>query len=257
MFGNTRRALTYYTCVPAPAYRTDEHPPSVYVPEGPVLDGLNQFFTTRVFGPNRHILLAEAFAELDAEADAAHQARIDTVRRAVADLDRRRRQQIRALEVGGDEPDPEFIRQVRERIAELTGERASKQAEFAELETRTAERPNPALIDTLPVGTVRLNDVPEATLRHLFEAFRLEVHYDRRTNIATCRISLTGETIPAVQAVAQAAIGGSARTADAGDDVDTVTRATAGQRRSLWMRSVPPAGLEPAAKCLEGTCSIR
>nr|AGS49998.1 hypothetical protein [uncultured bacterium esnapd26] len=40
--------------------------------------------------------------------------------------------------------------------------------------------------------------MPDELSRRLFEALRLEIHYDGVTNEALCRITLTGDTIEAV-----------------------------------------------------------
>lgn len=182
---------------PKPGYVPDGHPPSLWVRQAPLLDGITGFFAEHIFGPNRHDLLAATQPRIDAETQTAHQARIDAVRRTLADLDKRHRRQIRALEVT-DEPDPDFIRHVRTRIAELKTERATKQAELDQLEAHTLHRPNPQLLHRLPLGEPDLANLPEPTLRRLFEAFRLQIHYDKRTNTATCHLTLTAETLPAV-----------------------------------------------------------
>ncbi|KQC34698.1 hypothetical protein [Frankia sp. ACN1ag] len=75
------------------------------------------------------------------------------------------------------------------------------QQKLAALEDEKAAAPNPGLLRALPVGPVELDELPEDLSRRLFEALRLEVRYKRATNIATCRITLTGETIPATARV--------------------------------------------------------
>ncbi|HKA10116.1 MAG TPA: hypothetical protein VKI99_06575 [Candidatus Dormibacteraeota bacterium] len=44
---------------------------------------------------------------------------------------------------------------------------------------------------------------PEPILRHLFEAFRLEVCYDRRLNTATCRVTVAAESIAGLRQAAE------------------------------------------------------
>ncbi len=84
----------------------------------------------------------------------------------------------------------------------MKAENTKLQTELDELEQHVHEQPNPDLLNVLPVGTCDLADLPEAITRRLFEALRLEVHYDKQSNTAVCRITLTGETIPAVQQAA-------------------------------------------------------
>ena len=43
--------------------------------------------------------------------------------------------------------------------------------------------------------------MPDDLSRRLFDVLRLEINYDRSTNLATCRVTLSGDT---VRAVAQA-----------------------------------------------------
>jgi hypothetical protein len=93
--------------------------------------------------------------------------------------------------------------------------------------------------------------VPEAILRRLFEAFRLQVHYDKRTNIATCWITLTGETLPAVRHLADSDTVKPLRSAG-NDTADS----PADQATSVPICCVPPAGFEPATYRLGGGCSI-
>jgi hypothetical protein len=55
----------------------------------------------------------------------------------------------------------------------------------------------------LPVGACDLDALPEDLARKLFEALRLEIHYNKTDNIAVCRITLSGETLPALQQTTQ------------------------------------------------------
>lgn len=54
------------------------------------------------------------------------------------------------------------------------------------------------LLDRLPVGELRLEAASESILRRIFEAFRLEVAYDRRTNRAECQVIISGEIVDSV-----------------------------------------------------------
>ena len=53
---------------------------------------------------------------------------------------------------------------------------------------------------------VDLAEVPEPVLWRLFEAFRLEIRYDKRTDTADCRITLTGTAIDMLGAAAAEAL---------------------------------------------------
>jgi hypothetical protein len=54
---------------------------------------------------------------------------------------------------------------------------------------------NPDLINALPITDIQIDQLPEDLARSLFEALRLEIHYNKHTNTATARITLTGQTI--------------------------------------------------------------
>jgi hypothetical protein len=48
--------------------------------------------------------------------------------------------------------------------------------------------------------------MPDEVSRRLFEALRLQIRYDFTTHIATCKITLTGDTIDAVARTSQETI---------------------------------------------------
>jgi site-specific DNA recombinase len=69
------------------------------------------------------------------------------------------------------------------------------ETQLANLQAHILHTPNADLIDTLPITEIQIDQLPEALARSLFEALRLEIHYNKHTNTATCRITLTGQTI--------------------------------------------------------------
>jgi site-specific DNA recombinase len=197
MFGKLRDDRTaYYTCQPAGS-APDGHPKSLWVREEHLLAGVFDFVAHHIFGPDRHALLTRALAGVDAEAERGRQHRLAALRRRVDDLDARRRRLLRNLELAEDERG-ELARDVTTRLAELRAERDSTQRELADLERQPPAVPSPRLLDALPIGPHRLAELPEPELRRLFEAFRLEIRYDRHTGVARCRVTLTAETQPAV-----------------------------------------------------------
>lgn len=70
-------------------------------------------------------------------------------------------------------------------VAELRAQRDDLTRQLGALEEETDLAPNPVLLDSLPVGKVN----PAGLSRRLFEALRLEIHYDPTTRIATVRPS--------------------------------------------------------------------
>jgi site-specific DNA recombinase len=77
-------------------------------------------------------------------------------------------------------------------------------------------------------------------VRRLFEAFRLTIHYDKRTNSARCRVIICADNLDATAATAETAMSPTVRDGGA----------------SFPMCAVPPAGFEPATPALGERCSI-
>ena len=155
------------------------------------------------------------------------------------DLTRRRERQFHALEVA-DDLDQSFIQGVQLRVADLDAQIKEKKAEIEKLKREAPPRQDPALVDSLPAGRCEIATLPDATRRRMFEAFRLQLHYDKRTNSVRCQVTLASETIGSVARAA----GDALRTGHHTDE------------NAVPICVVPPAGLEPAAKRLEGACSI-
>src|SRR5262249_26049378 len=116
------------------------------------------------------------------------------LRRNITDTEAKIKRTVRNLELVED-PDQDLIRDINERRAELRAHKQHCETQLAELEARILDAPNPDLIDALPVMEIQIDQLPEDLARSLFEALRLEIHYNKHTNTATCRITLTGQTI--------------------------------------------------------------
>ena len=78
--------------------------------------------------------------------------------------------------------------------------------QLAQAEDEVQYAPNPALLDYLPVTAIDLADMPDELSRRLFEALRLEIHYDYNTRTATCRVALLGDTIKIVVGTSRNAV---------------------------------------------------
>jgi hypothetical protein len=68
----------------------------------------------------------------------------------------------------------------------------------------------PSLLDALPVTCPDLARVSDERARELFDAFRLEITYDKPTHTIRCRATLPADTLPTAVAAAaddHAAIG--------------------------------------------------
>ena len=205
MFGKTRRQTAYYACAPKKGYHPPDHPASIWVREDAILHALHQFLARHVFGVYRHDLLA-ADARNHAETAAHdHTQRTAALRRTITDAETRGKRLARNLELL-DDPDPGFIRDLNERRAELRQHKTQLEAQLADAEASAALAPNPGLLAALPTGPLDLDRLPDDLTRALFEALRLQIHYDRATNQATCRITLTADTIHAATAASGAIV---------------------------------------------------
>ena len=207
MCGRAPRGTSYYVCAPKSGYTAEGHPgnASIWVREEALVRGVNAFLADRVFGQYRADLLAANLTMLDQANRGERDRQIAALRRSIIDTETRSRRLIRNLELA-DEPDQDMIRDINERRAELRAERDDLRRQLTEIEEHVSQETNPALLQALPVGSVDLEALPDGLSRRLFEAVRLEIYYNRETNIARCKITLTAETIPAVCASANAAV---------------------------------------------------
>jgi site-specific DNA recombinase len=134
-----------------------------------------------------------------------HTQTIAALRRAITDADTRGRRLARNLELI-DNPDQDFIRDLNERRAQIRHEKTRLETQLTEAEDRAAQVPNPALLAELPIGAIDLARLPDDITRNLFEALRLHIDYDKITNKATCRITLTAETLHAAATTSDAIV---------------------------------------------------
>lgn len=251
-YGKPSKGISYYVCAPKKPYRAPDHPASIWVPEQGLLRGLNRFLANQVFGEYRQDLLAEGLVQLDADEQRAREERGTALRAAIAEAETRGKRLIRNLELV-DNPDRDFIRDLNERRVELQEQQIDLEGQLAGLEAAIREIPNPGLLCELPITSIDLTDMSDEMSRLLFEVLRLEIHYDHRTGLATCRITLTGGSIAAVAGVADLMPGGTGRTPRTSEEKG-MSVGTKSPTPSFCV--APPAGLEPAAKRLEGACSI-
>ncbi|WP_189052880.1 hypothetical protein [Longimycelium tulufanense] len=130
---------------------------------------------------------------------------LTALRRSIADTEAKIKRTVRNLELV-DDPDRDLIRDINERRAELRAQKEQFESQLAEVEERILHAPNPDLIDALPVAKIQIDELSDDLARALFEALRLEIHYNKHTNQATCRITLTGQTITAARHAARTAV---------------------------------------------------
>lgn len=217
--GEVTSRHTYYRC-PAPeqdgellARRHPDHPPSVYVREDHLLDGILDFFAERVFHPDRSDRLGEHLRRLDQTARQHLQRQQAGLQRAIDDLDARKRRLVRALALNqrldhDDQQATLVIDELQRSLHDLDQQRHAKLQELATLADQHDQADAVDLLDALPIASDGdgLPELPEPVLRRLFAAFQLQVDYHRHTNWATVQVTLRTDNAAELQAVARDAL---------------------------------------------------
>lgn len=146
MKGKTRRGIAHYVCAPKKGYRPEGHPAvTPYIREDHLLREITRFLAARVFGAYRHALLSTSLQTLQETQRQEHDGHIANLQRAIADTDTKSKRLLRSLEAT-DEPDPDLLRDINERRAELRAIRT-------ELERQLDEALNTAQQTTKPGST--------------------------------------------------------------------------------------------------------
>ncbi len=133
MHGKRRKGITYYACSYGADYgetaATEAHDGAkwIYMREDHLLDLVERFLAQRIFGPLRLERLQTQLAAEQRGRGADQQRAARRLREHLADLDRRIKAQVQALEAGIE---PALV---AERIAELRTDRDTTQAALAEL----------------------------------------------------------------------------------------------------------------------------
>ncbi|GIH99154.1 putative recombinase [Planobispora takensis] len=203
MFGQTemrRKAqYSYYCCQPSINHKGREdrfpgHPKVVRVREDSLADAVHDLFQRRVFGPDRHALLAADLPATAHRAEDEWEARCKALKKGVAEITRKQDRLIAQIE--DSDGDAEFARRLRARFAELETDRRTRAEQLAEAEANPPARDHrTGLLDMIPMLSARLADLPEDLRRELFAAFHLEVRYNDRTGVALLRITIEEDTV--------------------------------------------------------------
>ena len=260
MNGKTRRGHAYYVCAPKKGYIPEGHPAagSFWIREDAIVAKLNEFLSAHIFGAYRRSLLGDTARELGAAAKQERQQRIDALRREIDDTTRMIKNLVRSLALF-DRPTKDLVDEVNDERDTLHKRKVQLGAQLAEVEEQNQQAANPGLLDVLPMGEVRVEELPEDVARRLFEALRLELRYCKSTNRVKCTVTLLGPTVVAArQAAHEASILPSDRDRrlerrnrenKKGEDVMS-------DISPVPILAVPSAGFEPATPASGGQCSI-
>jgi site-specific DNA recombinase len=207
MYGSTRKTYTYYRCeinernhAHQPWYPT--HPANILVRGDVLLPPVARFFTQRVFGPNRKLLLTDT--QPTPHADPELEARRAAVQADLADLQRRQTNLLRELEnlqpTGDADLDHAWRSGIQTRFAANVAEQRTKNSLLAELtrQQEDAAPPDLELFDAIPAAAIDITRLPEDKQRRLYDAFHLEVRYHAPRNEVTLRVTIDAETAPAL-----------------------------------------------------------
>src|ERR1017187_2309717 len=198
-------SYTYYVCPhdaakPRHAALAPDHPRSVSVREDALLAVVHQMFRERIFGPERAALLAELIPA-NAAAEAAQRGKQETaLRRRLRQIDASENAQAREIEALAHVKDPHSraVTAMRTRhlarFTELEDERAQADAQLAALAKTTHDTPDPSLLDRLPMLGDLITEAPIRLQRRLYEAFDLQLLYNRHMHQVTIWATITPTT---------------------------------------------------------------
>ncbi len=182
MAGKRRKGHTYYVCEYAASYgdtaALEAHGDQKFISarEDGLLRLVLRFFEQRIFGPLR---LERLEKQLRAEARSQRQngkLAGTKLRQRIAEIERRVKAQVQALENGIE---PELV---SERIAELRADKEALEETLAEVGAEREEAEDEELatqLEKLPDLSKALVEAPPEVQRQVFEAFELQIAYDK------------------------------------------------------------------------------
>jgi site-specific DNA recombinase len=183
MYGRKRKQHTYLTCDYGRTYgktaaeQIDGHGQCLSLREDALLPLVEKFFAQRIFGPMRLDKLERQLLAHLRSSQRGSDATRRRLRESIADLDERIGRQIEALE-RRIEPDL-----VAKRIAKLRTDK-----EQAEIELRALHPSDPSsetteslreALERMPDLSQALHDAPTQIKRQVFDAFGLQILYDK------------------------------------------------------------------------------
>ncbi|WP_325051957.1 recombinase family protein [Streptomyces triticagri] len=215
MHGKSSKGRLYYACQPKKAQDQDaewysSHPSAVWISERVLLDAIHRFFEDRIFGPDRHQLLADMLTAAAAANAPADTTKAQTLAAEAARLTRQKEALLDQLVIGeagdGDpETTAEFRRGIRKRFDALEQRRRAAQAKAEQIRSGSGERGagDPDLLCAIPQLSISFAALSEGIRREIFDSYRLRVRYDGRDRGVRIEATITAAVAPDLAAVVE------------------------------------------------------
>ena len=204
------RLYIYYRCPHNPARPSDaadypDHPRTVKAPETRLDEIAGLFFKEHVFGPGRAGLLAAQLPATDAAAAAERDAQAAALAARLKRIETGQNSCILELEeLPADPADTAAAAmrgRIRARFAQLHGEREQIEAQLAALAKTTPKAADPTLLDQLPMPGDILPGLPPQLKAELFQAFDLQILWNKPGRQATVFAEITEATLQALPGI--------------------------------------------------------
>ena len=222
MFGKMGRGNTYYACQKDPNQHSEApwysvHPMSVLVREDLLISAVDRFFSERVFGRDRCFFLPVDISSALTETSSTDNRDSDrlSLEASIAAAERKQGRLIQMLAQGlsdNDTPVGEydeaqeiaFRNGIRKEHAALTKQLAELADKLnALLSTATSEGGSDReLLEALPQLSLAITSLPEEEQRLLFDAFNLEMHFNRHTQELGMQVVIARHSIEHLSRVA-------------------------------------------------------
>jgi site-specific DNA recombinase len=234
----------YYQCPhnprnPRHAAACPGHPRTVKIPETRLDQITGLFFAEYVFGARRAELLAAQLPATDADAQAARDAQRAALTARIKQLDTAQNAQILSLEQLSPDPADTAAAAMRARItgrfAELHHQREHAQAQLDTLAVQTPKAADPTLLDEVPLAGDILPGLDPDLKARLFDAFDLQILWNKPGKQATVHAEITEATLRALPALLNPGQDGYDDTATAG-----ITTGEAADMEDLFESPIVP-----------------
>jgi len=209
-YGRGPDTRVYYQCPHNPARPRETadypgHPRTVKTPETRLDQITGLFFAEHVFGAGRAALLAAQLPATDADAAAERATQATALNARLKRIETGQNSCIIELEElpagPGDTAAAAMRTRIRARFAELHTEREQIQAQLDALAQTTPKAADTTLLDALPLAGDILPGLDPQLKAKLFQAFDLQVLWNKTGRQATVFVEITEATLRALPAI--------------------------------------------------------